>query len=68
MDTMRTFTMTAQDIWDKLRDIPVTDDGAIQEALDIPASYGKLSFPVGTDREDIWHWLEDEFNLSITEL
>lgn len=40
-------------LWDKLRDIPVSEDGAlIDEAF--------LHFSVGTPCEDIWHWFESQ--------
>lgn len=38
-------------LWRLLGDIPVNDDGFIEESF--------LGFPVGTHREDIWHWFED---------
>ena len=39
--------------WDKLGDIPVDDDGIIQESF--------LWWPKGTDREDIWHWFDEKY-------
>lgn len=38
--------------WEKLGDIPVNDDGEIQEPF--------MQYPVGTDREEIWRFF-DEF-------
>lgn len=38
------------DLWNELSDIPVTDDGHLEK--------GFLFFPVGADREDVWHWFE----------
>lgn len=39
-------------LWEKLGDVPVNDDGKIEESF--------LDFEVGTDREDIWHWFEEQ--------
>ena len=47
----------ARSLWTKLSDIPVTDDGDIEEVF--------LSFPIGTDREEIWHWFEETFDCSV---
>ncbi|KKN11364.1 hypothetical protein LCGC14_1027040 [marine sediment metagenome] len=44
-------------LWEKLGDTPVNDDGEIQVRF--------LHFSIGTDREAIWHWFENEFNLSV---
>jgi hypothetical protein len=38
-------------LWDLFGNTPVTDNGMIEEEF--------LGFPIGTDREDIWHWFED---------
>ena len=51
---------TAKSIWEDLGNIPVNDDGEIQEEF--------LGFQEGTDREDIWHWIEDTFNVSVVDL
>lgn len=53
-------TQRAQYIWQKLGDIPTDDDGNIEEAFH--------SFSVGTNREQIWHWIERTFNISVHEL
>lgn len=37
-------------LWQKLGDIPVTDEGYLEEDFE--------SFPAGTDREDVWRWFE----------
>ena len=39
--------------WDELGNIPVNDDGIIQESF--------LWWPKGTDREYIWHWFDDKY-------
>lgn len=46
--------------WDKLGDIPVDDDGIIQETF--------LWWPEGTDREDIWHWLDERYPGGVVKL
>lgn len=46
-----------ESLWYKLGDIPVNEGGEIEEDF--------LHFGVGTDREEIWHWFEDEFNMSL---
>lgn len=49
--------MSPQDLWDLLGDIPIDEDECIEESF--------LSFEIGTDREDIWHWFEGKFDLSV---
>lgn len=44
-------------IWDDLGNVPVDDDGHIDETF--------LHFPAGTGREEIWHWIEEAFEVSI---
>ena len=46
--------------WDKLGDIPVDDDGIIQESF--------LWWPKGTDREDIWHWFDKKYPGGVVKL
>lgn len=43
-----------KELWDQLGDIPVNGDGEIDEPF--------LDFDVGTDREDIWNWFEEQNN------
>ena len=52
--------LTAKEIWEKLGDIPVNDNGEIEEPF--------LEFEVGTDREDIWHWIEEEYDVRVYDL
>lgn len=49
--------MPWQFLWSILGDVPVDDDGMIQEPFQ--------EFPVGTDRETIWHWFEETYNISL---
>lgn len=39
-------------LWEDLGDIPVNDDGEIEEKF--------LDFEVGIDREEIWYWFEEQ--------
>jgi hypothetical protein len=47
----------AKCLWAELADKPVNDDNELEEAF--------LFFDIGTPVEDIWHWFEKEFDLSI---
>jgi hypothetical protein len=47
----------AKRLWIKLRDIPTNKD----EAIDVDWHI----FTKGTDIEYIWHWFEEEFDLSV---
>ena len=49
-----------RDLWLKLKDIPVNNNGEIETPF--------LHFNIGTDREDIWHWLEDYFDICIGDI
>jgi hypothetical protein len=51
---------SACDLWKQLGDVPVDDNGYTQQKF--------LDFAPGTDREEIWHWFEETFDCSITEL
>ena len=52
-------SFTVKDMWSVLGDTPVNDDGEIE----IPY----LHFCAWTDREDIWHWFEYVFDISIVD-
>lgn len=47
-------------LWSVLGDTPVDE----YDQIDTPF----LMFEKGTEKEYIWHWFEDTFNLSIGEL
>jgi len=52
-------------LWKKLGDIPVDNDGCIEEPfIHLPT----VNFPTGTNREDIWHWFEETFGVSVHSL
>jgi hypothetical protein len=47
----------AKYLWKKLGDVPVDDDGKLEDPF--------LHFTPGTDREDIWSWFEEELDASV---
>jgi hypothetical protein len=49
----------AKEIWEALGKIPVNDNGEIEEFF--------MDHPRGTPVEDIWHEIEEDFNVSIVE-
>ena len=46
-------------LWKTLGDIPIDEEECIEQAWHI--------FPKMTDRETIWHWFEETFDLSVAE-
>ena len=52
--------LNAEDLWQELGNVPVNDDGEIQEPFH--------QFSIGTHREAIWHWLEEEFGVAVHDL
>lgn len=46
-----------KEFWNKLEDIPINGKEEIEEPIGI--------FPIGTDRSDIWHWIEERFDFSL---
>lgn len=46
-------------LWEYFGDIPINEQEEIDDVF--------LHFPKGTPREDIWHWFEEEFDLSVAE-
>ena len=50
-------------LWEKLGDIPVNEEGELDEEFN-PEGF-EASFEVGTDPEDVWHWFEETFNVSV---
>jgi len=55
----KTKLQQAKVLWSELGDTTTDEDGNI----DVPFQ----SFPVGTDREDIWSWFEETFDVSVAE-
>ena len=57
---MNTFNIV-KDLWNEFGDVPMNPETeCIEEEWN--------GFPVGTFREDIWHWFEETFNISVFEL
>lgn len=48
-------------LWEEFGDVPMNP---ITEKIDTEWH----GFPAGTHREEIWHWFEDKFNISIADL
>lgn len=51
----------AQELWFELEDVPMNPETECIEA----EWHG---FPIGTHREEIWHWFEETFHVSVAEL
>lgn len=50
----------AKELWGRFGDVPMNPETEkIEEEWN--------SFPAGTWREDIWHWFEDTFSISVAE-
>mgnify|MGYP005991662643 FL=1 len=54
---LKTSNMQAKKLWTQLSNIPTNDEGEIEESFQ--------HFEAGTDREEIWGWFEEEFDLSV---
>ena len=48
-------------LWDALGQVAVDDEGVLQD------NFLEL-YPAGTDREDIWHWIEQAFDVPVHDL
>ena len=46
-----------KDLWEILGNTFINDDGELLESF--------LHFEIGTDREEIWHWFEETFDISV---
>lgn len=47
-------------LWERLRDIPVDDDGCIEEDF--------LEYVEGTNREEIWQWFDENYSKGVASL
>lgn len=47
-------------LWKSLGNVCVDEDGNIEENF--------LHFQIGTDREEIWDWFEETFNIRVVDL
>lgn len=58
-------------LWDEFGDIPMNPETECLEDAFIPVyQFGggvMKVFPAGTHREDIWHWFEKQFCISVAE-
>jgi hypothetical protein len=53
----------AKSLWSELGDIPINEQEELEEDFITPF----MVFEKGADREDVWHWFEDYFDLSVAE-
>jgi hypothetical protein len=44
-------------LWQKLGEIAVNEEDEIEDSF--------LHFEKGTDKQEIWHWFEEKFNISV---
>ena len=50
-----------KELWNEFGDVPMNElTEEIEEDWNI--------FKAGTHREDIWHWFEEQFNISVADL
>ena len=57
---------TVKEIWDELGNVPVNIDDEIDEDFYIKDK--DITFEKGTDKFEIWHWIEDTYNVRIVDL
>jgi len=57
--------ITAKKLWEELGDVAVNVDDEIDEEF-LVEELG-ITFDRGTDKEYIWHWFEETFNISIAQ-
>ena len=50
----------ARQVWDELADVPIDPETECIES-------DWKQFPAGTHREEIWHWIEDTYHVSVAE-
>ena len=57
------------ELWEEFGDIPMNPETECIEEPFTPRYQNservRATFPAGTFREDIWHWFEEEFQISI---
>ena len=59
MKTLKERDSELEKLWNQFGDIPMNPD---TERIEEPF----LSFPVGTDREDIWHWFDERHSKGVS--
>jgi len=57
---------TIKEIWNELGNVPVNIDDEIEEDFYIKDK--EITFEKGTDKFEIWHWIEDTYNIRIVDL
>lgn len=53
--------INVKDLWLEFGDLPYDSDS---ECIEVDW----MKFPAGTHREDIWHWFEETFKISVYDL
>jgi len=48
----------AKKLWEQFEDVPMNPETECIES-------DWKGFPIGTNREEIWHWFEEQFNISV---
>lgn len=61
MKTLRERDIELEKLWKQFEDLPMDPD---TEKIEEPF----LSFPAGTDREDIWHWFDERHSKGVVYL
>lgn len=52
--------------WQNLSQIAIDEDGELMENYTVyQETEDEFTFLEGTDREEIWSWFEEEFNISV---
>lgn len=57
-----------EEYWQLLGDIPVDDNGKIQEEFSIELENSVQVWPKGVDRKDIWEFFDDNYSGGLAEL
>jgi len=47
--------------WSKLGDVPVNEDDELDEEFQMD----DVTFGIGTDKFEVWHYFEERFNVSV---
>lgn len=53
-------TAYVEELWEEFGEVPMNPDTEETEVL-------RRHFPPGTHREEVWHWFEESFDLSVAE-
>ena len=56
--------LMAEKCWEKLGEIPIDED----DDISVEFKFDGEVFPVGTDRFEIWHWIEEKYNYPVHKL